>query len=121
LRDANGYGLSHYAANSHVLGPNTALRVGDITDGTSTTLLIGEVNTEFKPWGHPVNWRDPALGIQRSPRGFGGVAGSGGANFVMVDGSVRFISERVSPAVLRALATPNGGESIDPDALDAPR
>jgi prepilin-type processing-associated H-X9-DG protein len=114
LTDAEGFGLSHYAANSHVLSANKPMRPQDVTDGTSTTLLIGEVNTGFKPWGHPVNWRDPTKGIN-TPQGFGGARSSGGANFVLVDGSVRFVSERVSPEVLKALSTPAGGEEIDAD------
>jgi hypothetical protein len=121
LRDAEGYGLSHYAANSHVLGANKGMKLDDITDGRSTTLLVGEVNANFRPWGHPVNYRDPTKGINRSPHGFGGVPRSGGASFVMCDGSVRFISDRVSPEVLRALSTPRGGEKIDEETLDTPR
>jgi hypothetical protein len=118
LIDAEGYGLSHYAANSRVLAANKGLSRHDITDGASTTLLVGEVNAHFKPWGHPVNWRDPAAGINRSPHGFGGPPRSGGALFAMADGSVRFISERVSPEVLEALATPAGGEEVDPTVLE---
>src|SRR5690349_15388520 len=57
------------------------------------TLLIGEVNAQFKPWGHPVNWRDPTAGINSSQHGFGGPPGSGGANFVMADASIRFLSD----------------------------
>ena len=121
LTDPDGFGLSHYAANSHVMGPNKALKIQDITDGTANTILIGEVNVNFKPWGHPANWRDPATGINRSPNGFGGPRSSGGAQFVMADGSVRFISERVSPEVLRALSTPNGGEDVDRSVLEEPR
>ena len=34
--------------------------------------MAGEVAGDFKPWGDPTNWRDPALGINRSPEGFGG-------------------------------------------------
>ena len=37
----------------------------------------------------------------------------GGVNFAMVDGSVRFISDSIDQAVLKALATRAGGESID--------
>lgn len=110
LFDERGFGLSHYAANIRVLGPNKNLRLGDISDGTANTLLIGEVNADFKPWGHPVNWRDPVKGINRSPHGFGGPPYAGGAYFSMADGSVRFISERIEPEVLRALSTP----AVDP-------
>ncbi len=116
--DDQGFGLSHYAANIHVLGPNKDLKLADITDGTANTLLVGEVNAEFKPWGHPVNWRDPAKGINRSPRGFGGPPFAGGAYFSMADGSVRFVSERINPKVLQALSTPAGGEEIDASALE---
>jgi hypothetical protein len=117
LRNAQGYALSHYAVNGNVLAANRGLRSKDFTNARSTTILVGEVNTDFQPWGHPVNWRDPAEGINRSPRGFGGPRSSGGACFGMADGSVRSISERVSPEVLRALGTPNGGEEVDPAVL----
>ncbi len=117
LRDAEGYGLSHYAANVRVMGANRGMKLADITDGLATTLLVGEVNARFRPWGHPVNYRDPAKGINRSPQGFGGAPRAGGAHFAMADGSVRFVSERINPAVLEALATPDGGETVDTAAL----
>lgn len=41
--------------------------------------------------------------------------------FVMADGSVRFVSERISPAVLRALATPRGGELVGDEGLTEAR
>lgn len=106
--DEQGFGLSHYAANIHVLGPNKPLCLANMTDGTANTLLVGEVNTLFKPWGHPVNWRDPAKGINRSPHGFGGPPSAGGAYFSMADGSVRFVSEGIEANVLNALSTPSG-------------
>jgi len=121
LADRDGYGLSHYAANSHVMGGNRQMKQADITDGTSMTLLIGEVNTAFKPWGHPANFRDPANGINTTPHGFGGARGSGGTQFVMADGSVRFVSDQISPEVLKALSTPAGGETIDEGVLDPAR
>jgi hypothetical protein len=119
LVDGEGYCLSHYAANSHVLGANKRMKLSEISDGASNTFLIGEVNANFKPWGHPINFRDPAAGINRSPNGFGGPPGSGGALFCMADGSVRFVSEQVSPEVLMALSTPNGGEKIRAETIRA--
>jgi len=117
VRDAAGYGLSHYAANVRVLGGNTKMGLKDITDGTATTILAGEVNANFRPWGHPVNWRDPARGVNRSPYGFGGPRGTGGAHFLMADGSVRWVSDRVSREVMEALATPAAGDAVDPTVL----
>lgn len=37
----------------------------------------------------------------------------GGANFAFADGSVRFLADATSPAVLRALSTRRGGEVVD--------
>jgi hypothetical protein len=111
--DSDGYGLSHYTVNLRVMGPNYSVRQEDVTDGPSNTILGGEVNDRFQPWGHPVNWRDPALGINKSPDGFGGPWASHGANIVLMDASVRFMNETIDPAILRALSTPNGGEKVE--------
>ena len=106
LRDLKGFGLAHYAANCRAMQFGAFRSLNEFTDGTDNTILIGEVNANFRPWGDPGNVRDPARGISRSRFGFGGPPTSGGALFGMADGSVRFVSESVSPAVLRALATP---------------
>jgi prepilin-type processing-associated H-X9-DG protein len=74
--------------------------------------LIGEAAGNFRPWGHPANVRNPALGIGRSRDGFGGPPGSAGAQFLMCDGSVRMISRQTDLRVLRELATPAGDESV---------
>jgi hypothetical protein len=105
VRDADGYGLSHYAANSRAMVNGNFRPIKELSNGTSNTLLIGEINANFEPWGKPGNCRDPLRGIGTSAYGFGGPAGSGGVLFGMADGSVRFVSDRVSPAVLNALAT----------------
>lgn len=119
VKDSEGYGLSHYAANSHVMAGNYAATYKEMEGNTATTILIGEVNANFKPWGHPINWRDPAKGVNRSPDGFGGAPGAGGANFLMVDGSVKFLSERTSPQVLRALSSPKAEDKSAAAQLSA--
>ena len=85
-----------------------------MTDGTGNTVMAGEVVSRFKPWGDPLNWRDPALGVNRSPDGFGSPF-VGGANFLFVDGSVQFIKNTIALRVLEALGTPKGGERISPE------
>lgn len=77
-------------------------------------ILVGEVNAGFRPSGHPINWRDPSDGLGGGPRAFGGPPASTGVHFLMADGSVRSLSPRTDPAVLRALATPAGGEEVPP-------
>ncbi|WP_422924828.1 DUF1559 domain-containing protein [Singulisphaera sp. PoT] len=113
-KDAAGYALTHYTANVRVLGNDKALRIEDFKDGTSQTLMAGEVAEGFKPWGDPMNRRDPGLGINQSPEGFGSPQKTG-ALFLLSDGSVRFIRTGVKPSHLKALSTPASGEVIRPE------
>lgn len=112
--DAAGYPLAHYAANQQVIGGTGQMTLAEIRDGTSNTILSGEVAENNVPWGRPRNWRDPRLGINRSPDGFG-APWRGGAQFGLADGSVRFLNNNVAPEVLQALSTPNGGEALPED------
>lgn len=112
---ASEYAPSHIAGNQYVLGPHAALRADDLRDGTSETFLAGQVAANFQPWGKPGNWRDPGLGINQSPNGFG--APGEGALMILCDGSVRFFANGTDPSVLRAMATPAGGEKVSPDAV----
>lgn len=109
--DAAGRALTHYAGNGLVLNAGPGMPLSQIKDGTSNTLLAGEALAQFKPWGHPVNWRDARLGINQSPEGFG-APWKGGANFLMADGSARFVSDSIDLKVLEAVATPDGGEPV---------
>lgn len=80
-------------------------------DGTSNTILIAEA-------GDPVIWTKPAdmiydpqkplprLGNLWQPRGF---------NVAFADGSVRFITPKVTEANLRGAITAAGGETIELD------
>src|SRR5262249_45237366 len=112
-QDREGFYLIHYAANIRVMGGDTPRSFKDITDGVSNTILAGEVADNLKPWGYPANWRDPALGINKSADGFGGPWKTRrGVQFIFVDGSWHFIKEDIDPATLKALSTPDGGESV---------
>lgn len=109
--DQHGRAITCFAANGWLIGGHSSRSFVEIRDGLSNTLLVGEVNTQFKAWGHPVNWRDPMLGINRVPQGFGSPYHFG-AHFLLADGAVRWINENIDPAVLKALAIPDGGESV---------
>jgi prepilin-type processing-associated H-X9-DG protein len=109
---ADGYAVANYAANVHVMGPDHAVPIHSMTDGAAHTIAIGEASTNPRAWGDPRNWRDPADGINSSPASFGIPTGRRGCNFLFADGSMRFISQNTDRAVLRKLATPDGGEAI---------
>jgi hypothetical protein len=75
----------------------------------SNTILAAEVAGNYRAWGYPMNWRDPMKGFNRTPAGFGSPLGKD-TLILLGDASVRSISDKVSPEVLKALSTPDGGE-----------
>jgi prepilin-type N-terminal cleavage/methylation domain-containing protein/prepilin-type processing-associated H-X9-DG protein len=109
-------------------------RMADITDGTSNTLAVGEVydghlGTNLNIWSvgsrHAHCLRTTENPIN-TPPGTGIVYGSGssalngafmsrhtgGANFGLADGSVRFLQQNVDIAAYRAASTIRGGEAL---------
>jgi hypothetical protein len=112
------YSLSHFAANVHVLGLKS-LKLEEITDGTSNTMLMGDISQNFRPWGMPGNWRDPALGLYTSPDSFGGPDLRRKLTLIaFCDGTVHAVRADVSLDVMKAIATPRGGVKFDAAELD---
>ena len=110
---AGGYAVAHYVPNSQLIRDGRGIPMREVTDGTSNTILDGQVNTAFPAWGDPANPRDAAKGFSGGTNAFGGTGG--GALIGMADGSVRFVSEKTSPEVAAALASPGGGETVPAD------
>lgn len=125
LFDRDGFGLAHVAANGRVMPvvvhePRTkerkrpsyarGRRLDEFPGGTSNTILLGQVADQLQPWGSPWNVRDPARGIG-TPGGFSGGPEQRATLFTMADGSVRALANETDPAILAALATPEGGEA----------
>jgi len=91
-------------------GERSGVPLDDVTDGHSTTLLVAESASPV-PWSKPeelsLKSADPMLGM--------GSKHPGGFNAVMADGSVRFFQRSLlSPQLLKALITRDGGESASP-------
>jgi hypothetical protein len=101
-----------------VRGPNTAfpgaqgIRLADITDGTSNTIMVVEV-----PDRKAVIWTKPDDLEFNEKNPLDGLVGlwPGGFLAAFCDGSVRFISRSVDPTVLSNLFIRNDGNVIPSD------
>jgi prepilin-type processing-associated H-X9-DG protein len=116
-------------------GKVAPIRLTDVTDGTSNTLMLGEMSwdsrfgTRYRSWlrgGEAVGCY--CVGARNATNAINaavkapliaqynevpmGSMHTGGANFALGDGSVRFIRESIDMATYRALASRNGGEVI---------
>lgn len=106
--------LAGFAGNIRVLPPGRSLALREITDGTSNTILAGEVIAGRRVWGDPANLRDPARGVNDGPDGFGSPWRSS-VRILMCDGAVRAVSRNIDPEVLRRLGTPASNDVDDAD------
>ncbi|MCH5375637.1 MAG: DUF1559 domain-containing protein [Planctomycetes bacterium] len=102
-----------------ITGPGTVFdgaksaKLRDIRDGTSNTLLVVEVTGGNTNWADPVDLDASSLSLPfgsgpNSPDSFH----PGGINAAMCDGSVRFLADSISPAIVHALITASGQEAI---------
>jgi prepilin-type N-terminal cleavage/methylation domain-containing protein/prepilin-type processing-associated H-X9-DG protein len=103
------------------------VKMRSFTDGTSNTIMIGEVLPEyddFKYWAlsdgmwasthAPLNWMP---GVNNPWSGWPDQMGfrsrhPNGANFACADGHVTFLAQTISSAVYRGLSTRAGGEIV---------
>ncbi|MBX9789640.1 MAG: DUF1559 domain-containing protein [Pirellulales bacterium] len=108
-RAHEGYAPTAYAANSRLLSGTKVVQPTDIVDGTSNTILAGEIVGQLPAWGRPNNSRDPAAGLGGGPDQFGS-PWDGGVYLLYADGGMHYLSHDTDPYVLRALATPAGQE-----------
>ncbi len=110
---------------------NSAIRFRDFTDGSSSTLIVGERTTFHDPVTNEDfygTWSGVLPGVDEAPaRTLGhaehppnendhpedfGSSHTGGAQFVLGDGHVIFISENIDEEVFQSLSTRNGGEVV---------
>jgi prepilin-type N-terminal cleavage/methylation domain-containing protein/prepilin-type processing-associated H-X9-DG protein len=108
---------------------NTPVNMAAITDGTSHTLLAGEC--DFKPAGIPstfgpvwaygyfYNWTGTFAPLNKHDGQYAGAnygtfrsEHTGGVNFCLGDGSVRFIRDTINPLTYAALGTRAGNEVV---------
>ncbi|MGZ0168059.1 MAG: DUF1559 family PulG-like putative transporter [Planctomycetales bacterium] len=92
-----------------IFNKNSAIRIEDVTDGMSQTIIVGEIARALPAWGDPENWRTIEGPLNKRLSSFGNSVGTG-AHFLQGDGSVRFFSNKTSPEVLQRLTTRNAGD-----------
>lgn len=110
-KDAPELPVGHRRAGIFGYDRKTSFR--DITDGSSNTIMMTETSDDDIPWAQGARTlksltQEPYI---NGPDGIGGPS-PGGCNILLSDGSVRFVSENIDPAVMRALSTMSGGEVI---------
>jgi prepilin-type processing-associated H-X9-DG protein len=99
-----------------IIGFDKGLRIDDIVDGTSNTIMVGEV-TDGGPW-----FAGGVGTARRIDDWFENKTWSnhpGGGNFVFADGSLRFLSSNTDLQTLRHLATARGIDEIDDEDFGA--
>ena len=105
-----------------VTGPGTvfdgakATTMSEITDGTSNTIMIVEVESSGVNWAQPMDVDASQSSPPWSPPGPGkpGSRHPGGIQAALCDGSVQFLSNATPPATVQALTTKAGGELVPP-------
>ncbi len=96
------------------------LTLKDFADGADKTLLVVE-SADAVPWTKPDELAlsddpsHPIAGLAAPHNGDGG--GPPGMVALFADGSVRFLPGKLDARTLNALATRNGGESVDPSSF----
>lgn len=127
-RLASGRGPAHYGGmyGERITSPNSppkgtmlidrAIRLREITDGTSRTIVVGE-DTGFEDgqWINGRNLFDQAYAVNAAPAFENDLRSEhpGGAQVVLGDGSVILLRNEISLEVLAAYCTRAGGEAVD--------
>lgn len=111
-RDEDGYALAHYATNSRVICDTKTVKLSEITDGTSNTMMLGTVNAGFQAWGDPTNYRSPSKGFGGGPEAFGAIGRETGVQILLFDGSVRSVSVKLQQEFIERICDPRDGQSF---------
>ena len=95
----------------------TSTHFKDFKDGTSNSILVIEVADSGIHWMEPRDLHVLQMSPTINPKAGQGISSrhKGGAIGLLADGSVRFLSEKLTAETIRGLLTIQGGETIPED------
>jgi type II secretory pathway pseudopilin PulG len=115
---------------------NSNVRMRDITDGTSNTLGVGErignekidhlstwsgvIAKGTNPFARILGSSNAAFDAKERHSSDYRSAHASGSHFVILDGSVRFISDKLDLKTFQALTTRAGGEVVEAEKISEP-
>lgn len=117
-----GFAVAHFAGvggdiedksalvHAGIFASDGAVKKADVTDGLANTIIVGELAGNYPPWGDPENWRTIGKGLNKDVNGFGNAAGTG-AMFLFGDGSIRMLSNKTNPRLLKQLSSRDGADT----------
>jgi hypothetical protein len=93
---------------------NRSVKVREIKDGTSHTVLLVEIADSGIHWMEPRDLEYPPMPTKVNPASGQGISNhhSGVANAALVDGSISTLSEELQPEKIKALLSIDGGEPV---------
>lgn len=111
-----------YEETSYVMivGPNMisdgphSVRLADMKDGASNTILVAEIKDSGIPWAEPRDLDFESMSFQVNDANGKGISSDhgGNANVVFADGLLHIVRDWVDPKLVKALITINGGEDV---------
>jgi hypothetical protein len=112
-RDNSPPGMTNYVA---IVGPGTmwpgekGMTIGEITDGTSRTLMLVEVHNSNIHWMEPRDLPIEELEAWLNPKHQPTLAGTGGMLILRADASVEVLPPDATLKTLKAMITPAAGD-----------
>jgi len=127
---SDGLNLGNGVICSNQFDTNQPTRIRDLSDGTSNTYIIGEAMPGWSQWNWWYNSNAvtatcaiPLNRVLRVPKDFTVIGyrnnyafasrHTGGGQFGLGDGSVRFVSDNIDTITYRAYATLSSGEVVN--------
>lgn len=111
IATSEGFALTHFLANPNLFHRNSDTAFNDLQEGLQDVWLLGEAAGDYQPRAYPFNWRPVGDCLNCGPGSFGSPSGMG-AQFLMADGSVRFVSTQVDAAALQEMPGPRAGAAL---------